>query len=118
MNIVNVQFIKGINETVIPEIRLTRSRTGSTGTATFRFKNPSVLKIDISNKQLISGLYLIDQEGRLLTKTLDVKFLNGKPLIIEAIYVIKTTNEWERLTRFLTRYSDKNKLTFIKADKN
>ena len=75
MNIVNVQFIKGINETVIPEIRLTRSRTGSTGTATFRFKNPSILRIDISNKQLISGLYLIDQEGTLLTKTLDVKFL-------------------------------------------
>ena len=104
MNIVNVQFIKGINETVIPEIRLTRSRTGSTGTATFRFKNPSIL--------------IIDQEGTLLTKTLDVKFLNGKPLVIEAIYVIKTTNEWERLMRFLTRYSDKNKLTFIKADKN
>ena len=118
MNIVNVQFIKGINETVIPEIRLTLSRTGSTGTATFRFKNPSILRIDISNKQLISGLYLIDQEGTLLTKTLDVKFLNGKPLVIEAIYVIKTTNEWERLMRFLTRYSEKNKLTFIKADKN
>ena len=118
MNITNVQFIPGVNETIIPEIKLTRSRTGNTGTATFRFKNPKIFKINISHKQLITGLYLIDQEGTLLTKTLDVKFLNGKPLIIEAIYVIKTTKEWERLMRFLTRYSDKNKLTFIKANKN
>ena len=78
MNIINVQFIKGINETVIPEIRLTRSRTGSTGTATFRFKNPNVLKIDISDKQLISGLYLmicLQMESTLTSRlTLDRDF--------------------------------------------
>ena len=29
-----------VNEDVIPDVRLTRSRDGSTGTATFRFANP------------------------------------------------------------------------------
>ena len=35
-----IQFIQGVNEDVIPDVRLTRSRDGSTGTATFRFANP------------------------------------------------------------------------------
>jgi photosystem II reaction center protein Psb28 len=40
-----IQFIFGINEKVVPEIFLTRSLNGTTGTATFRFKNPNILKI-------------------------------------------------------------------------
>ena len=39
----HIQFIKGIDEKVLPDIRLTRSRDGSTGTATFRFKNANIL---------------------------------------------------------------------------
>ena len=39
-----IQFIKGINEKVLPDIRLTRSRDGSTGTATFRFKNANIFR--------------------------------------------------------------------------
>ena len=38
-----IQFIRGLDEKVLPEVRLTRSRDGSTGTATFRFKNPNIL---------------------------------------------------------------------------
>ena len=34
---------KGLDEKVLPDVRLTRSRDGSTGTATFRFKNPNIL---------------------------------------------------------------------------
>jgi len=34
----NIQFIKGLDEKVLPDVRLTRSRDGSTGTATFRLK--------------------------------------------------------------------------------
>lgn len=39
----SLEFIRGIEETSIPEIRLTRSRDGSTGTANFRFQSPSIL---------------------------------------------------------------------------
>ena len=38
-----IQFIKGLNEKVLPDVRLTRSRDGSTGTATFRSKKPNIL---------------------------------------------------------------------------
>ena len=37
-----IQFIFGVNEKVVPEIFLTRSLDGTTGTATFRFKNPKI----------------------------------------------------------------------------
>ena len=39
----NIQFIRGLDEKIVPDVRLTRSRDGSTGTATFRFKNPNIL---------------------------------------------------------------------------
>jgi len=35
-----IQFSKGIEEEVVPDVRLTRSRDGSNGTATFYFQNP------------------------------------------------------------------------------
>ena len=38
------QFIRGIDEPVIPDVRLTRSRDGSSGTATFTFDNPSIFE--------------------------------------------------------------------------
>ena len=33
-----IQFITGLDENVLPDVRLTRSRDGSTGTATFRLR--------------------------------------------------------------------------------
>ena len=41
---VKIQFIRGINEPVIPEIRLTKSNNASTGTAIFQFKNPKIFE--------------------------------------------------------------------------
>ena len=35
---------------VLPDIRLTRSRDGSTGTATFRFKNANILDKSLAKK--------------------------------------------------------------------
>ena len=41
---VKIQFILGIDENVIPEIRLTKSNNASTGTAIFQFKNPNATR--------------------------------------------------------------------------
>ena len=40
----DIQFIKGINEPSIPDVNLTRSRDGATGTATFVFNTPSIFE--------------------------------------------------------------------------
>ena len=37
-----LEFIRGVEEPNIPEVRLTRSRDGASGTATFIFQNPTV----------------------------------------------------------------------------
>ena len=110
-----IQFIDGINETAIPNIKLTRSRDGSTGTATFRFNNPDIIKPEMQEKGEIKGMYLIDEEGKLITTDVNAKFINGKPQGIECIYIIKNPLEWDRFMRFMERYANNNNLSFTKA---
>nr|YP_009511540.1 photosystem II protein psb28 [Gracilariopsis mclachlanii]AXI97417.1 photosystem II protein psb28 [Gracilariopsis mclachlanii] len=110
-----IQFIRGINETVIADVSLTRSRDGSKGTATFRFNNPDILKSGMQEKGEITGMYLKDDEGELVTRDVSAKFVNGKPQAIESIYIIKSPKEWDRFMRFMERYANKNQLSFTKA---
>lgn len=39
----SLEFIRGVEEKSVPDVRLTRSMDGSNGTAMFRFESPSVL---------------------------------------------------------------------------
>ena len=55
-----IQFARGVDEEVIPEVRLTRSKDGSNGTATFYFQNPKVLSE--GSTQEVTGMYMIDEE--------------------------------------------------------
>ena len=110
-----IQFIKGLNETVLPDVRLTRSRDGSTGTATFSFKNPTILDKSTTKEGEITGMYLIDKEGTLETRDVNAKFINGKPETIESIYIMKNPEAWDRFMRFMERYGETNGLVFTKA---
>jgi photosystem II protein len=74
-----IQFIKGIDEKVLPDVRLTRSRDGSTGTATFYFKNANILDKSLALSGEITGMYMIDKEGILETRDVSAQFINGKP---------------------------------------
>nr|UBA15731.1 photosystem II protein Psb28 [Pseudo-nitzschia hainanensis] len=110
-----IQFIRGLSEKALPDVRLTRSRDGSTGTATFIFKNPNILDKRATKEGEITGMYLIDKEGVLETRNVNAKFINGKPDAIEAIYIMKSSEAWDRFIRFMKRYGDKNGLVFTKA---
>nr|YP_009295586.1 photosystem II reaction center psb28 protein [Mastocarpus papillatus]AOL58070.1 photosystem II reaction center psb28 protein [Mastocarpus papillatus] len=110
-----IQFIKGINETVVPDVKLTRSRDGSNGTATFRFNDPDILKSNMQEKGDITGMYLGDEEGEMITKDVNAKFINGRPQAIESIYIIKSPKDWDRFMRFMERYANDNELLFTKA---
>lgn len=107
---VQIQFSKGINEEVIPEVRLTRSRSGDSGTATFIFTNPKALAS--SSTEDITGMYMIDEEGEIVTREVKGRFVNGKPEALEALYLMKSAEEWERFMRFMQRYAEKNNLEF------
>lgn len=103
-------------ETVVPSVSLTRSRDGSTGTATFTFDQPSVLSVnDVWDRGLITGLWLRDEEGELVSSDLECVFEYGKPKQLVAIMVLKNRAEWERFMRFMERYAETNELSFASA---
>lgn len=108
-----IQFSRGINEEIIPDVRLTRSRDGSNGTATFYFDKPKAL--DSSSTEEITGMYLIDEEGEIVTREVKGKFVNGQPSALEAIVLIKSPEEWDRFMRFMERYAEENGLGFTKS---
>lgn len=110
-----IQFIKGIDETTIPLINITRSIDGTTGTATFTFKDANILYKNVSKEGEIKGMFLVDKEGTLSTRDLNAKFIQGKPTTIQATYIMKNAESWDRFMRFMERYSDEHNLTFIRA---
>jgi photosystem II protein len=60
-------------------------------------------------------MYLVDEEGELVTRDVNAKFINGEPAGIEAMYAIKSPDEWDRFMRFMNRYAEKNGLGFTKS---
>ncbi|NJR65414.1 MAG: photosystem II reaction center protein Psb28 [Leptolyngbyaceae cyanobacterium CRU_2_3] len=108
-----IQFSRGVTEDVVPAVRLTRSKDGSNGQAIFYFENPRALGDDRSDD--ITGMYMLDEEGEISTKDVNAKFINGRPAGLEAFYVMKSPEEWDRFMRFMERYAEKNDLGFNKA---
>lgn len=107
-----IQFIKGVDEEVVPDVRLTRSRNGSNGRAVFYFENPKIVQ---EGNLEINGMYLVDEEGELATRDVNAKFVNGQPKAIEAIYTMQSSQEWDRFMRFMERYAEDNDLGFNQA---
>nr|UNJ15530.1 photosystem II protein W [Cyanidiaceae sp.] len=112
-----IQFIKGIDEETVPEIRLTRSKDGNTGTAIFSFINPTVFILHFSSQNYseITGMYLQDDEGELVTRNVTANFINGKPKSVEAVYLIRNKNGWDRLMRFIHKYAADKNMSFYKS---
>jgi photosystem II protein len=108
-----IQFSRGIDENSIPDVRVTRSRDGTNGTATFYFQNPKAL--DQSSTEEITGMYLIDDEGEILTREVKAKFVNGQPEAIEALLIMKSADDFERFVRFMNRYAEENDLGLDKS---
>lgn len=109
----HIEFARGVVEEVIPDVRLTRSPDGRDGTATFYFENPKALSQEEGVE--VTGMYMVDEEGELVTREVKGKFLNGEPSGIEALFVMKSEAEWERFMRFMNRYAEQNGLGFTKS---
>jgi Psb28 protein len=60
----------------------------------------------------ITGLYMNDDEGEIVTVDVQAKFVNGKPEAIEAKHVMRSPIEWDRFMRFMERYAQENELGF------
>lgn len=105
-----IQFFRGTNETVVPDIRLTRSRDGRTGQATFVFEEPQALAPETLGD--ITGMFMLDEEGEMVTREVKARFVNGKPMALEATYTWKSMPDFERFMRFAERYAESHGLGF------
>ena len=109
-----IQFFRGIDEPVVPDIRMTRSRDGRTGQAFFVFDQPAALSPESLGD--ISGMFMLDEEGQLVTREVNAKFVNGKPAALEVTYTWKTTEDFERFMRFAERYAESHGLGFAQKE--
>ena len=105
-----IQFFRGVDEPVVPDIRLTRSRDGRTGQATFRFEQPAAIAPETMGD--ITGMWMVDEEGEMVTREVNGKFVNGKASALEAVYSWKSEQDFERFMRFAQRYAAANGLGY------
>ena len=103
-----IQFSRGITEDTVPEIKVTRSKTGNSGTATFYFEDPQILSKESSDE--ITGMYLVDDEGEIFSREVKGKFINGEARAIEAVLIMKSESEFDRFVRFMNKYAEENGL--------
>ena len=63
----------------------------------------------------ISGMFLVDEEGELVSREVRGRFVNGRASAIEATYTWKTVEEFERFMRFAKRYAKRANLDFAQS---
>jgi len=101
---VSIQFVKGKNERDYPEIRLFRNPDGKKGQVVYKFNKPNT--INIENFKSIQKMYLIDEEGELSTKKIDLSISEKNIIEIKSTYNWSSEKEFERFMRFASRYAN------------
>jgi len=101
---VTIQFIKGMDEKDIPEIRLFRNLDGKKGHVIYKFSAPKTITIE--NLHSIQKMYLIDKEGEISTRKIDVSISENNIKEIKSTYNWKSENEFDRFMRFAQRYAN------------
>ena len=108
MNNVNenvaIQFVKGKNEKDHPEIRLFRNLDGQKGKAVYKFYKPTT--ITLTNYKSVQKMFLIDSEGVLSTKKIDLSISEDHIKEVKSTYNWNSEKEFERFMRFAKRYAN------------
>ena len=101
---VAIQFVKGKNEKDHPEIRLFRALDGKKGKAVYKFYKPTT--ITIKNFKFIQKMYLIDSEGELSTKKIDLSISEDHVKEVKSTYNWNSEKEFERFMRFALSHAN------------
>ena len=101
---VAIQFVKGENEKDNPEIRIFRNQDGKKGKAVYKFYRPTT--ITLTNYKSVQKMYLIDSEGELSTKKIDLSISENHVKEVKSTYNWNTEKEFERFMRFASRYAN------------
>ena len=112
-----IEFIEHFSESVLPIIKLTKSKSGKTGTACFLFLNPKTLEKSKVEIIPLIGMSLLWNEKKIINTTdLNIFFSQGKPIGLKAIFIFKNSHEWFEFLSFMTYYSKETGLSF--SEKN
>jgi photosystem II 13kDa protein len=76
----------------------------------FVFEEPDALAPETMGD--ITGMFMVDEEGELVTREVKARFVNGKASALEATYTWKSLTDFERFMRFAERYADSHDLGF------
>nr|YP_010478861.1 photosystem II protein psb28 [Neustupella aerophytica]UVI61166.1 photosystem II protein psb28 [Neustupella aerophytica] len=106
-----IEFESEPTEHIVPDkIRFTSSKNNHTSTLTVRFYNINFLRkvnIPFSKKKLIKSIYFIQQNSKFSTKDIQITWINGRPLILEAIFFIISENDSNKLKNIFQLYIGK-----------
>ena len=100
---VAIQFVKGKNEKVNPEIRLFRNLDSKKGKVIYKFYKPTT--ITLKNFNSIQKMYLIDEEGEIITRKIDLSISEKNIMAAKSTYNWKSGKEFDRFMRFAKRYA-------------
>ena len=101
---VAIQFVRGENEKDHPEIRLFRNLDGKKGKAVYKFYTPTT--ITLNNFESVQKMYLVDCEGELSTKKIDLTISEDHVKEVKSTYNWNSEKEFERFMRFASRYAN------------
>ena len=99
-----IQFIKGEDERDLPEIRLFRNFDRKKGQVVYKFYKPTTITLENFNS--IQKMYLIDEEGEISTRKIDLFIANNKTIEVKSTYSWHSEKEFERFMRFAKRYAN------------
>ena len=101
---VGIQFVKGIDEKNHPEIRLFRNIDKKKGQVIYKFYKPSTITFENFNS--IQKMYLIDEEGEISTRRINLSISDIDIKEVKSTYIWNTEKEFERFMRFAKRYAE------------
>ena len=113
-----ISFYDGLYEPDVPDVKLTRSKDGENGVATFNFDKPSFFNCEREEdvpQGAITAMTMEDEEGEISTANVSARFVEGKPVGLLVRHEMRTPGEWDRFMRFMERYAEANGLGFAKA---
>ena len=102
--VVAIQFVKGKDEKNLPEIYLFRNTDGKKGQAIYKFNKPKTITLENFNS--IQKMSLIDEEGEISTRKIDLSISDKKNIEVKSTYSWHSEKEFKRFMRFAERYAN------------
>lgn len=113
-----IEIKPSIKENQLPVIRLSKSRKGDTGTATFLFIKPKIFKEAQACNFVIKSIRLVHGNKNILSQHIKIIFRNGKPFVLKGVFIFSTRIQYIAFLNFIFLYAYQNKLTYSKIFKN